>query len=99
MKQYLGNKRQRAYDMGWLTVPEKYAYLQANASMRSKPGSRKKKGLMGAKPRKKAGDVSSRKTIHRALEEDDEDALEFNQTSDEPEDSEGEEAGEYESSG
>lgn len=84
-KQFLGNKRQHAYDMGWIDVPEKYTYLKENASKRNPTGSRKKTALqhVGGTSRKKNGSVSARDTARRELEEDEEEMLEFNQTSDE----------------
>lgn len=102
MKQYLGNKRQRAYDQGWLQVPEKYTYLKLNASMRSSTGSRRKKALLpvGPTPRKQPQKVSSKKTIGHVSDEEEE-QLEFRQTSDDEQDGESneEDLDEYESSG
>ncbi|KAF7975568.1 hypothetical protein HWV62_9265 [Athelia sp. TMB] len=65
VKQYLGNKRQRAYDMGWLEPPEKYAYLKVNASKRNSTSSRKSKALVDAsstrKPRRKTSQTKSKR--------------------------------------
>ena len=43
IKQYIKNKRGRAYKMGWLEVPEAYVYLKQNASKRNPTGSRVKR--------------------------------------------------------
>ncbi len=45
VRQYLKNKRKRAYEQGALEVPDKYKYLKANAGMRDQAKSRKKKAL------------------------------------------------------
>ncbi|KAF7974195.1 hypothetical protein HWV62_13243 [Athelia sp. TMB] len=100
-KQFLGNKRQRAYDMGWLDVPEKYAYLKDNA------GSRKKKGWQidvasdsTHKKSKVASGKAARTRIQKGKakatefeEDEDEDALEF-PNSDEGDSSAAESSGE-----
>lgn len=54
-KQFLGNKCQCAYDMGWIDAPEKYTHLKENASKRSLTGSQKKRALLhvGSTLRKK----------------------------------------------
>lgn len=51
-KQFVGNKHQHAYDMGWLEVPEKWAHLKVNASKRNPTGSRNKKALQVANSKK-----------------------------------------------
>ncbi|KAF7982854.1 hypothetical protein HWV62_25830 [Athelia sp. TMB] len=102
VKQFLGNKRQRAYDMGWLKVPEKYTYLKSNASKRSSTGSRKKKGLQsGPTSRTTSGKASGSskrgkgKASAREEDEGEDEVLRFKQTSDE--DSSGEEEADNES--
>jgi hypothetical protein len=47
VKQFTKNKRRNHYRNGWLDVPEKYAYLKNNASMRNPTASRKKAALSG----------------------------------------------------
>ncbi|KAJ8077805.1 hypothetical protein PM082_002239 [Marasmius tenuissimus] len=66
-KQYLKNKRKTAYKHGWLTVPEKFAYLKKNAQARSLSGSRgsKAKAIREAREQKKAGKAARSSGLRR----------------------------------
>lgn len=62
VKQYVKNKRRRGYSKGWLEVPDKYAYLKANASKRnSAPRKKRVQGAIDAAKKRAVENVASKR--------------------------------------